>query len=237
MIRVAIFLILLIFSSCAQRIKVPINRFLSPEAIGKGAQVDYHKTGFSSGVLDFTGNSTSNPLIMGTSSDEEFYLGLGISNNADIFVRIPEESSSMLGIKVQILGSPGKKPSAGNQLSFTLAMGNERDSFDQTFNIDLKSEVTDYSLVHGYRISPGMMIYDGISVSTYSFEGTIEGSTGLDSSTLDYRAKNIIGAHAGLMMGGQGFNLKLEYATQKIKWSNTDEKLLQFFGMALSVGW
>lgn len=230
-------LIFIILNGCAQRIKVPINRFLMPEAIGRGAQFEYRNMGFSSGVLDFSGNSTSNPLLMGKAVDEEFYMGLGISSNADLFVKIPKESSSMLGIKVQLLGEPTKKPSPGHKISFTLAMGNERDEFDQTYKIDLKSEVTDFSFVHGYRPSEYMLIYDGISLSTYHFGGTITGAAGFDSDEIDYRAKNILGAHIGVMMGGHGINLKIEYATQKIKWSNTDEKLLQSFATALSFGW
>lgn len=208
-----------------------------PEAIGRGAQFEYRNMGYSSGVLDFTNNSTDNALLMGKVTEEEFYMGIGISQNADLFVKIPKESSSMMGIKVQLLGAPAKEPAAGHSLAFTLAMGNERDEFDQTFTIDLKSEVTDYSLVHGYRPSATMLIYEGISISTYHFAGTIEGTTGLDSDTIDYRAKNIMGAHIGVMMGGHGMNLKLEYAAQKIKWSNTDEKLLQSFATALSFGW
>lgn len=232
-----ILLILFVFSSCAQRIKVPINRFLSPEAIGGGIGVEYRNMGFSSGVLDFSNNSTKNPLIMGTAKDEEFYLGLGIAPNADLFVRVPEESSTLIGIKVQLLGAPAKKAAAGHSLSFSLGMGNAQDKFDQTFKINLKSEVTDFSFIHGYRANPTFLIYDGISLSTYSFEGMIEGTTALDSDTIDYRAKNIVGGHIGAIFGTHILNLKLEYGVQKIQWSNTDEKLLQFFGTALSVGW
>lgn len=226
-----------ILTSCAQRIKVPINRLVSPEAIGRGANVEYREMGFSSGVLDFSNNSTENPLIMGTSKDTEFYLNLGISNNADIFVRVPEESSSLIGVKVQVIGEPGKAGAAGHKLAFTIGKGNESDTFDQTFQIDLKSDVTDFALIHGYRTSPYFMFYDGISISNYHFKGDIKGSTGLNSDTIDYRAKNILGAHAGVILGSNSFMLKLEVAAQKIEWSHTEEKLYQHFAMALSGGW
>ncbi len=225
------------FVSCAQRIKVPINRMVSPEAIGKGANIEYREMGFSSGVLDFTGNSTENALIMGTAKDTEFYMALGISNNADIFIRVPEESSSLLGVKVQVIGEPSKADAVGHKLSFTLGKGSERDSFDQVFTIDLKSDVTDFALIHGYRTSPYFMVYDGVSISNYHFEGDISGATGLSSDTIDYQAKNILGAHIGVIFGGSGFKLKLEFAAQKIAWSHTEEKLYQHFGMALNAGW
>ncbi|MAX65778.1 MAG: hypothetical protein QF441_00325 [Bacteriovoracaceae bacterium] len=222
---------------CAQRIKVPINRMLSPEAIGKGAKVEYREIGYSSGVLDFSNNSTENALIMGTAKDQEFNLDLGIAPNADIFIKVPEESSSVVGIKVQVLGNSLKAMEAGHKLAFTLGMGSERDSFDQTFKIDLKSDVNEFSLIHGYRLSPLLLIYDGISLSNYYFEGKIENSGSLDKDNFEYTAKNIIGAHVGVILGGSGLQLKLEVASQKIAWSNTEEKLFQHFGMALNAGW
>lgn len=234
-------LLLLIFTnllfSCAQRIKVPINRFHSPEVIGGGAEIEYREVTFSSGVLDFTNSSTTNPLTMGTSKDQEFYLGMGISPSVDLFVRVPEESSSLLGLKIQLLGSSIKEASEGHKLAFTLGMGSERDTFDQTFKIELKSDVTDYSLVHGYRFHPKFMIYEGISISNYSFEGRVIGTTGLSSDEINYSAKNILGAHVGAVFGGAGLKLKMEISSQKIEWSHTESKLYQSFGIALSAGW
>ncbi len=230
-------LIAIFLSSCAQRIKVPINRFLSPEAIGKGAEVEYREVGYSSGVLDFANNNTDNPLLMGKASDTEFYLGLGVAERADIFVRVPEESSSLLGIKVQILGDPAKAAKVGHALAFTLGMGSERDKFNQIFTIDLKSDVTDYSIVHGYRMNPFFMVYEGVSISNYRFAGTVKGATGLNSDDIDYEAKSIFGAHAGIIMGKSNLKLKLEFATQKIEWTHTDAKLYQHFGLSLTAGW
>jgi hypothetical protein len=210
---------------------------LSPEAIGGGAEMEYRDMGFSTGVLDFSNNSTENSLGMATAKDEELYLAAGISPKVDLFVRVPKESSSMLGIKVQMIGTPSKEASAGHNLAFTMGMGSERDQFDQTFTIDLKSDVTDYSLIHGYRLSPVMMIYDGLSVSNYSFKGNVKGSHGLSSDEISYEAKNIFGAHLGIIMGTSSLKLKVEIATQKIAWTHTEEKLFQHFGVALSAGW
>lgn len=236
--RILICLILsnLLFS-CAQRIKVPINRFHSPEVIGGGAEFEYRQVGFSSGVLDFTNSNTNNALTMGTSKDDEFYLGVGLSPSVDLFVRVPEESSSLLGIKIQLLGGGIKDAGDGHKLALTLGMGSERDTFDQTFQIELKSDVTDYSIVHGYRFHSKFLVYEGISISNYSFEGRVLGTTGLNSDQIDYSAQNILGAHAGAVIGGAGLKLKIEIAAQKIEWSNTESKLYQSFGVALSAGW
>ena len=230
-------LVLLFLVSCSQRIKVPINRFLSPESIGGGAQIEYRDMGFSTGIINFTGGDTDNPLTMNTIKEEEFYFGAGISEKADLFIRVPKESSSLIGIKVQLMGSSAKASAVGHNLAFTLGMGSERDSFNEGFKIELKSDVTDYSLIHGYRINPYVMIYDGISLSNYSFEGTVKGDNTLNSDQISYQARNILGAHIGAVLGGSSFNLKLEWAAQKITWTNTEEKLFQHFGATLSAGW
>ena len=237
MMKISLILLIFIFSSCSQRVKVPINRFIAPESIGGGFEMEYRDMGFSAGVINFDNNSTSNPLGMGTSRDKEFYAGFGVSRSADVFVRVPEESSSLIGLKVQMIGNPTKEAAEGHDLAFTIGMGSERDSFNQTFTIDLKSDVTDYSLVHGYRFSPKLLLYEGVSLSNYQFEGTVKGTTGLDSNDIDYVAKNILGAHVGVMLGGASFKIKLETAMQRITWSNTEAKLFQHFGMALSAGW
>ena len=228
--------LLISFFGCAQRIKVPINRMQTPEAIGRGAEISYHDIGWSQGILDFNNNAVDNPLLMSTIKEEELYLGLGISENADLFVRVPKESS-MVGLKVQLIGAPRKAEATGHKLAFTLAMGSERDEFDQVFTIDLKSDVRDYALLHGFRVSPIVMFYDGISLTNFRFQGSVKGTSGLSSDKIDYSAKNILGAFGGVMFGKHDLNLKLELAAQVIEWENTERKMFQYFGLALSGGW
>lgn len=197
----------------------------------------YQDTGHSSGVLDFSNNNTDNALKMSSANEEALYLGVGIAPTVDLFIKVHKESSSLIGLKVQVFGTPLKEVVVGHKLAFSMATGSERDEFDDTFTIELKSDVTDYSLIYGYRSSDSMMIYLGASVSNYSFEGTIKGNHGLNNSDIDYQARNIQGAHIGAMLGGSSFNLKAEYATQKIEWSNTESKLYQYFALALQTGW
>lgn len=230
-----ILLFIPMFFSCAQRIKVPINRMDSPEAIGGGFDLEYKQMGYSQGLLDFSDSSTTNPLEMRSVTNRELYLGGGVSQNVDLFVKVPEESASLLGIKVQVLGTPNKAKAVGHQLAFTLAMGAARDTFDGDYEIMLKSDVTDYSLIHGYRFNEYAMIYEGISLSNFSFEGKIEDdNTGLDSDEFLYDATNILGVHAGAVFGTTNFKFKLEIAAQKVKWSNTPDKTLYSGGYSLT---
>ncbi|MEX0799044.1 MAG: hypothetical protein WD025_06350 [Bacteriovoracaceae bacterium] len=223
----------LLFTSCAQRVKVPINRMVSPEAIGGGAEIEYKQMGFSHGLLDFSGAKTDNSLVMGSVKNTELYLGLGVSQNADLFIKIPEESTSLLGVKVQVIGDPSKARGEGHKLSFTLAMGAERDSFEGDYKVKLKADAQDFSLIHGYRFSPTLMVYEGVTYSKYVFEGTVEES-GFADPNFSYTADNVIGAHAGLELGSAAFKLKLELGSQRIQWSHSDAKLYQYFGYSLA---
>ncbi len=232
-----LYLMPFIFIGCAQRIKVPINRMIEPEAIGGGAAAEYRQTGFSRGVLSFENNSTKNPLSMSSVIDKEFYFAIGLNEISDLFVRVPEESSSLVGLKIQLLGAPSKAGVSGHNIAFTIGTGSERDDFDQTFTISLKSDIFDFSLIHGYRFNPYLAVYDGVSISSYRFEGEIDGAVGLDSDEISYHANNIQGAFIGLVFGSHTFKLKTEYAVQKIKWSNTEEEILHAGSLSLAAGW
>lgn len=233
LLTLLIFLILT--SSCAQRIKVPINRTISPEAIGQGFEVEYKKTGFSQGVLQFDNGEMDNPLLMTTLQEDELYMGIGIARNADLFVKIPAESSSIVGLKVQVIGNPSKDRSEGHNLAFTLGMGSERDTFDEGLDIILKSDVQDYSVIHGYRFNQAFMIYEGVSLSTFEFSGKIENPpSSFNGNEFTYRAQNILGAHAGFEAGTAAFKLRVEFGTQQIQWSNTEKKTFNFLGYSLS---
>jgi len=235
LMKVALMLLIFIFCSCAQRIKVPINRTISPEAIGSGFEVEYKKTGFSHGVLQFENGEVDNPLLMGKLQEDELYLGVGISRNADIFVKIPKESATLLGLKVQVMGSPSKDRKVGHNLAFTLAMGAERDDFDDVVQIELKSDVQDYSIIHGYRFNDMFMVYEGISLSNFTFSGKIsDAPASFSDDQFTYQANNIIGGHAGIEAGGAAFKVRIEYGVQQITWSNTEKKTFSFLGYSLS---
>ncbi len=205
-----------------------------PESIGGGADIEFKQSGFSEGLLQFTNNDTDNPLLMSSTNNQTLYMAFGLGSQADLFLQIPEESSSLFGIKIQLIGDNSKASSAGHKLAFTLGMGAERDTFEGAFKIDLKSDVQDYSLIHGYRFNPFFMVYEGVSLSHYSFEGTIEDASSLNSDLISYEARNILGAHLGIAAGGPSFKFKLEFGVQKIKWTNTEEKQFVYTGYALS---
>lgn len=219
---------------CAQRMKVPINRMVSPETIGIGAEVEYRQNTLSEGRLDFTNGDTDNPLLMGAITNRAMNLAFGAVENADFFVTIHQESSSLVGLKMQLVGNDNKARGTGHKLAATLAMGAERDTYGGEYEISLKSDVSDYALIYGYRTSSAVLFYSGISLSNYSFEGVISSSAGLNSNKIDYEAQNILGWNGGMELGMPSFKLKVEVASQKITWTNTEEKLFYGFAFALT---
>lgn len=208
---------------------------VSPEAIGRGAEIEYKKMGYSHGLMDFSNGETDNPLDIGTVTENEFYFALGVSENADLFYKVAEEAPGIFGIKVQVFGTPSKARGEGHKLSFALGIGSNRDEFEGTYDIEIKADASELSVIHGYRLSPMILLYDGITYSKYEFSGSIKNAgTALSSDEFKYTASGILGVHAGAELGGDHFKVKLEYGAQRIKWSHTDPELAHSFGYSLS---
>ena len=234
--RLLLLFTFIISFSCAQRIKVPINRMMTPETIGGGgADLEFQRLGFSQARLDFFGGATDNPLkLTGVINNRSLYMAAGVSDQVDIFLRVPQESSSLLGVKFQVLGVPSNTRNNTHQLAFTIGFGAERDAFEGPFEIDLKSDVKDYSIIYGFRLNQYFIPYISLSLSDYHFRGVVKDGGGvLLGDSINYRARNILGGQLGGEFGIHGFSLKFEVAAQKIKWTNTEEKLLYSSGLAI----
>lgn len=197
--------------------------------------MDFRQTALSQGLLDFSGSKTDNPLKMSTVQERELYLALGVTSSIDLFYKIPKQSAAIYGAKIQVLGQPSKTRNAGHKLAFTLGMGADRDNFEGTYDVKLKVDTYEVSVIHGYRFSPLLLFYDGISLSKFNFSGKIENaSSAFEDDDFEYVADVIVGAHAGIEFGGEQFKLKLEYAAQRIDWSHTDPEL--HHGLSYSLG-
>lgn len=229
----AFFFLIFLFTSCAQRIQVPINRFQTPETIGGGMEIEYRSQNYSQGKLSFAGGRTDNALVMGEEKAEEVQMAIGFSR-VDLFLEVPQKSSSLIGLKIQFLGEPKFKATSEHKLAFSLGFGTERDTFKNEYSMDLLVDTQDYSFIHGFRFSPNLLVYEAISFTNYSFRGKIKDAGSLSSSSLEYRAQNIMGLNAGVELSSLPFTFKLEYAAQQIKWNHTKEKT--YHGLGLAVG-
>ena len=208
---------------------------ISPEVIGGGAAIEFQRIGFSEAKLDFKNGRTDNPLILaGVVNNRTLYMAAGVSPTVDVFVKVPQESSSLLGIKVQLLGAGSKFRNISHQFAFTFAIGSERDSFEGPFEIELKSDVRDYSVIYGYRLNQYLLGYASLSLSDYSFRGDVKDGGGvLVDDSIDYQAQNVLGAQLGIELGFPSFSLKYEFAIQSIEWSRSEKEV--FYSNGLSI--
>lgn len=236
MIRIYFFILIIFISSCAQRIKVPINRMISPEVVGQGLEVQYDQVGYSNGILNLADGQNS-PLIMSTVSERALHLGIGIVDKLDIFMNIPKESSSRAGLKIQLLGSPEKARSSGNKLALILATGSSTDLYTVDYKINIAADLKDYALIHGYRFNENFLLYESLSITNYEFNGTIVGNNDLNYSSIKYTASNIFGVAVGVVLGPPSLKVKGELAAQKVEWSNTEAKTSYSFGYSLTATW
>lgn len=232
-----LFLLIFIFSSCAQRLKVPINRMMSPETIGKGLEVELDQMGFTFGILDFSNGDTDNPLLMTTVTERSLHTGIGLVDKMDFFMEVPKESAGRAGVKIQLIGTPEKARATGHKLAMTLATGNANDTYELDYVIKIKSNLQDFSLIYGYRFQEYLLAYQGVYITNYEFDGKISNPTGLNSSRIYYSAYHTMGTNLGLVLGPPGLKLKLELAAQSIQWSNTEKQLFYSFGYAFTATW
>jgi hypothetical protein len=214
-----------------------MNRMMSPETIGTGMEVEYDHVGFSTGTLSFENADTNNPLLMSTVTERSLHVGLGLVERMDVFIEVPKESSSRVGGKIMLLGEPEKKRANGHKLALVLAMGTSTDTYELEYEINMTSSLQDYGIIHGYRFNENFLIYEGLSVTSYDFEGDIVNGTGLNSSTIQYAARNILGGNLGMVIGPPSLKIKAEVAVQRITWTNTDTKLFYSMGYALTATW
>ena len=234
--RLYILLFIIFSTSCAQRLKVPINRMTSPEVVGRGMEVQVDQVGFSNGILNLAEGKNS-PLIMSTVSERALHLGIGIAEKLDVFINIPKESSSRFGIKIQLLGGSEKSRSSGHKLAMILATGNSTDLYTVDYKINISADLKDYALVHGYRFNENVLIYESVSITNYEFNGNIIGASDLNYNLINYKANNTLGVAVGVSLGPPSLKFKGELAYQRIEWSNTVAKNSFSLGYSLTATW
>jgi hypothetical protein len=211
----------------------------SPEAVGGGVGLSFRQEGLSLGGLDFSDGDVDNPLVMSGTDGRGLVLDMGVGQMTDLYWRMPNESAGILGLKIQLIGDPLKKASTGHKLAISFGKGVERDSFDEGgYSIDLKVDMQDYAIIHGYRINKDVLLYDSFSLMNYSFEGDIKSAPQvLSGSTINYDANNTMGFHAGMILGTVPFSFTVEFGVQRISWTSSESATFYSFGYALTAVW
>jgi len=225
-----------IFISCAQRIKIPVNRFITPQTIGGGGEFEIRQQTLTEGLLDFSNGDIDNPLLMGTANQRGMGLAASLGKSADLSYSVPFESASILAIKVQVLGGSEKAKATGHQLAVSLGMGAERDTYEGDYEIKMKYDLSDYAVIHGYSFG-NIVIYEGLAYSNYKFRGKITSLDELNGSNITYVADNTLTLYGGVFWHNFPIKAKLEFGVQSVEWTNTPRTLYYGFGYSFGITW
>jgi hypothetical protein len=154
---------------CTIQVNVPVNRFESPETVGKAGRVELDAAvGGSNDAVLTEDASTDAPSPAHPTGDHSaffrFGAGVGLRDDLDLELR----NFSELVVKYQILGQPRLTSRMGNvSLAVTLGAGGGYDSSNGTglnqtqFQYDLTTVSLDAALIAGYRITDWWLLYAG----------------------------------------------------------------------------
>ncbi|MCT4643295.1 MAG: hypothetical protein N4A33_13470 [Bacteriovoracaceae bacterium] len=226
--KVFVFLVCIFLVGCAQRMKLPINRGVSPEVIGVGAGLSMGSSGVAHSSLDI--DSTTNDLSGSVSTsvvrESGYDIQLGVARQFEAFAKFMSETPTLYGVKVQFWGLPKKEKQAGHKMTFTFASGSSTDQYDDSgIEIELASKVQDYSFIYGYRFDEKHLVYSSLSITDYRFKGKIKNPPlAFTTSRFSYTAKSIKTLAVGSFHDFSVIGMNLEVALQKLKFTNSSEK-------------
>lgn len=236
---------LLITTSCALSVRTPSSRMLSPEANGQGGiGVNAALAESTEATVSLSGNNTNNPLALKKDSVLNWINpSLGITDRLDFYANIVSNSPSTIGAKFQFWGDNTKNAKAGNvSLSIAVAAGSSEkevddDFFDITGNTktDLKTDVSEVSIIMGYRADEWILFFVEAILSEYGMEGKIRSdNTSLDGKNFKYTGKvNSFGAGFYIHRSSAFARFALTY--QKADWSLTQDDSFTLGSVAIGV--
>ena len=210
---IATALLVFLSSGCAVTIKMPANRYDSPETMGKQwrAKVATGLGGANNVILtpDFT-TMAPNPQSPTFDTATEFQLRAGVAalENLDIEIK----TLTALQIKYQFLGDGRLYAQPGNfSMAATLAGGwNESQQngtqlfgSSQRYEVKLKEGTFDGALIFGYRVNELFLMYGGPFFTLDSYTGT---DSPLDGNNVAISITNFSGS-----VFQTGANLGLEF--------------------------
>ncbi len=198
--------------------KMPANRFDSPEASGKTFKghvdpVTIQGANHLTIVNDYTRVPpvTDSPQLSRSEVNYQFGAGMGLIDRLDMDVKIPASGPALIGLKYQLLGDTAAEAKPENiSLAVTAAAGYGGDSGDSKQLLgNVASQFTmqewsfDTAVIAGFRTMPWMLIFGGPFYTTYSVSGDITQPAG-GSTNFHFAG---IGNQLGLS-GGAEFELK-----------------------------
>jgi len=208
---------------CSSNYVLPDHPMLTPEVSGKtfglGGEVESFKA--SKAAIDVSNGHADNPLSYQQVSNLTYLPSVGLFSPIDVFASFEQDSIPLFGLKIQLFGSNASHPHAGHRLAISAAYGVSANEMDGNVKLDSHSNAKDFSLIHGYRFSPGFLLYDYVSYTQYHFDATVESSnTTIDGMALKYDS-NQIGAGVGLELSLAFLFVKGDFSYRRLTSSHT----------------
>lgn len=225
--RILIFVVFISIFGCAQRLKTPVSKGISPEVRGKGYKLSLNKAAILESKFKLDSNDDlSNSLSSEVEYLNEYKVEFAIGRQFEFYSNLVNEVGLMFGFKIQIWGLPYSEKSVGHKFSFAFNTGGSADEFQQDeLKLDLESSVTEFSIIHGYRFSDSLIIYESFTVSEYEFNGNISNPPiTFTRNDFTYTSSNTQTFSLGTILNYSNFDALLELSCQRYRWNSSNYK-------------
>lgn len=231
---------------------LPLLHFEIPETVGKplsgSFQVQYGDSAqYNFGALDINlpdDQAVKTSESISKSSSSGMRANIGIIQNVDIYLRGLSNSIDTVGIKTQLIGTPGKQAERGFKLSISGEMGdvnyvqNSNSSIDRQDSSRIKINSFGASLIIGYRMNQYFLWYTNI----YAMNNNVTGMLVRDNITLLERKRinKIYGSLFGVnikLRKSNGLNLTLETGINQTDWKGVGSSTVFPVGVAAGFHW
>ncbi len=230
--RIFLALVALASAGCATKLRFPLNRMVSPEAVGgvMNGEVEIGRMGQANGKVDASEEEPF-PLEVKQQMAMSWFAALSFFDGMDGYWQHTASGPSMFGARWQFIGNRLTQGGAGNSLAVTAAIGGNEHETDSSPKIEFEVASWDASLIHGYWITPFWQVFETLAYASHSVQGDLKGAGGGDFKE---NGKFLTFA-AGTALHFRPLKLKLEYAHVQAKWSGAESGTIS--SLAFSLGY
>jgi len=228
LVRLIIGLILL--SSCATKIRVPLNRMMAPETVGGEMNPEFELSMQQQldGKVDIS-QTEPYPVTYEPQSAMGYFMGLSLFESLDFTWQHTASAPSMFGFKWQFIGTSLSQTPAGHSMALAGSFGGNEHEIDGNPKVEFTASATDFSLIHGYWFSSFWQIYESVSFASYRYDGELSGSTSGDF----VESGKLMTAALGTSLYAKPYRLKGEVAYTQADWSASGKDSYLSFALGL----
>ena len=226
----------MILSSCATKVRTPLNRMISSESIGgsMNSEIQLAKVSAAQGKFNVSQDKPY-PISQSQTGTNSYWWGLSLLESIDFFWWHTASTSSLFGLRYQMLGAPQLQNPQGHSLALTAALGGNEHETNSETKLDMKIGARDFSLIYGLWLLPFLQANSSVFYSSTDLSGKLTSkSDSTLNSKLDYKNTQT-GMSLGLTLKWSSYSFKTEYAYTQSKWSETPSKAFGSLGFALGI--